>query len=93
VPLETEGRDAERVIAFARVDGRRAVVVAVGRHFAALSDGGRRWLRGTEWDARVRLDQFRLAPDVFTGITPSDGHVASLFAHLPVAVLRAGRAR
>jgi (1->4)-alpha-D-glucan 1-alpha-D-glucosylmutase len=93
VPLATEGRDAGRLIAYARVDGRRAVIVVAGRHVAALSDGGRQWPRAADWEARVRLDQFRLAQDVFTGIVPADGRAASLFAHVPVAVLHAVRAR
>jgi (1->4)-alpha-D-glucan 1-alpha-D-glucosylmutase len=94
VPLATQGRDADHVIAFARADGRRAVVVAVGRHFAALSDGGRRLPRGADWDANIRFDGFRLLQDIFTGVTPpADGRAATLFAAVPVAVLRAAWTR
>jgi (1->4)-alpha-D-glucan 1-alpha-D-glucosylmutase len=90
VPLEVIGRDADRVIAFARVEGRRAVLVAVGRHFAAASEGGRHWPRGGDWDAEIVLDEFNLAEDVFTG-GGRIGRAADLFSVLPVAILHARR--
>ena len=43
-PLRAGGKHAEHVIAFTRTAKRQRIVVAVGRHFGALTDGGRRWL-------------------------------------------------
>jgi (1->4)-alpha-D-glucan 1-alpha-D-glucosylmutase len=88
LPLAVRGRDAGRVIAFARVEGRRAIVIAVGRHFGLVGDGGRRWPSGDDWDAEVVLDEFHVAEDSLTGRMPT-GRVAELFASLPAAVLRA----
>jgi (1->4)-alpha-D-glucan 1-alpha-D-glucosylmutase len=90
VPLEVRGRDAERIIAYARVEGRRAIVVAAGRHFAHASDGGRHWPTGEDWDAEIVLDDFHVADESLTGGRPG-GRISDLFACLPVAVLRARR--
>jgi len=43
-PLWADGKDADRVIAFARTSKRQRIVVAAGRHFGALTESGRRWL-------------------------------------------------
>ncbi len=42
-PVVLTGKDAGHVIAFARTRGRDKLIVAVGRHFAPLTDGGRHW--------------------------------------------------
>ena len=42
-PIEMSGPRREHVVAFARTLRREAVIVAVGRHFAPLTDGGRDW--------------------------------------------------
>lgn len=43
VGLDVSGPDAAHVIAFSRRWKRDEIVVAVGRHFASLSNGGRQW--------------------------------------------------
>ena len=45
VGLDVSGPDAGHVIAFARRWKRDEIVVAAGRHFAPLTDNGRRWPR------------------------------------------------
>ena len=45
VGLDVSGPDADHVLAFARRWKRDEIVVAVGRHFAPLSDDGRHWPR------------------------------------------------
>jgi hypothetical protein len=47
-PLPVAGPHADHVIAFARGFKRQRLVIAVGRHFAPLSDGGRQWPAGRE---------------------------------------------
>jgi len=95
-PIAVEGRDRDQVVAFARVAGRDAVVVAVGRHFARATDGGRHWPLGAQWDAELVLDGFsslrdRLHADA--SVTGPKLPVGSLFETLPVALLRAIPAR
>ena len=43
IGLDVTGPDADHVIAFARRWKRDEIVVAVGRNFAPLADGGRQW--------------------------------------------------
>jgi len=43
IGLDVTGADADHVIAFARRWKRDEIVVAVGRHFTPLADGGRHW--------------------------------------------------
>src|SRR4029077_12312720 len=79
-PLAVEGPHHDQVIAFARVHGEDAAIVIAGRHFAALTEGGRRWPRPEDWQGHVRLGS----------LTPTDRlPLASAFAVMPVAVLRA----
>ena len=59
--VEVRGRDRDHVLAFARVSGRDAVVVAVGRRFAPLSEGGRRWPAGWEAELAARLAERNLS--------------------------------
>ena len=52
-PLEVTGPHRDHVIAFARRRGRDAVIVAVAKSFAPLSQGGRAWpARGSLSTAR-----------------------------------------
>jgi (1->4)-alpha-D-glucan 1-alpha-D-glucosylmutase len=84
--LEVSGDDADRVVAFTRRHGVDKIVVAVGRKFGVSTEGGRRWpqiWRGQiEYEARGFTDK----------IGTIDGSVRldlnSLFARIPVAVLR-----
>ena len=47
-PLTVAGPQADHVIAFARTWKRQQLVIAVARHFAPLTDGGRRWPAGVD---------------------------------------------
>jgi (1->4)-alpha-D-glucan 1-alpha-D-glucosylmutase len=91
-PVPVAGADADHVIAFARHAGADAVIVAVGRHFAACTQSGRRWSAGEGWDAALDLSRWpTLRPalqeaDEFAGRALS---AAELFRDLPVAVFAA----
>jgi len=86
-PLVVSGPHRDHVIAFARRRGRHAVIVAIARWHAPLSDQGRAWPRRDAFDGEIRLDGYSLrganAPD------DSSVPLAALFGHLPVAALKA----
>jgi len=91
-PLDVAGRDANEIMAFARVSGRRAVIVVVGRLFARASAGGRRWPSGDAWDASLVAAGFSEITDVLRGTKLASSPelaIANLFDPLPVAVLEA----
>jgi (1->4)-alpha-D-glucan 1-alpha-D-glucosylmutase len=91
-PLDVAGRDANEIMAFARVSGRRAVIVVGGRLFARASAGGRRWPSGGAWDASLVAAGFSEITDVLRGAKLASGPelaIANLFDPLPVAVLEA----
>jgi (1->4)-alpha-D-glucan 1-alpha-D-glucosylmutase len=91
-PLPVEGAHRDHVLAFARVSGREAAIVVVGRHFAHFTDDGRRWPEASQWDAEVLLDGFTTPRDRLQ----ANGRVAgqrlaanALFDAMPVALLQA----
>jgi len=87
-PLPVNGAHAEHVIAFTRGWKRRQVTVAVGRHFALLTDDGRHWPTG--WDAVIGDDKAANYRDLLgSAVGPLRGELpaARLFQHLSVAVL------
>jgi (1->4)-alpha-D-glucan 1-alpha-D-glucosylmutase len=88
-PLSVTGPDAEHVVAFARSDGRSLVGVIVRRHFASITEGGRRWPGLNATDAAVDLSGMtRLRP--LLGAQPDlEGRVkvSDLFGALPIAIL------
>lgn len=91
-PLPVAGVDADHVIAFARHAGRDAVVVAVGRHFAQVTEGGRRWSAGAAWDAAIDVSPWTMLRDGLDGARDIAGRMleaADLFGVLPVAILAA----
>jgi (1->4)-alpha-D-glucan 1-alpha-D-glucosylmutase len=91
-PLEVSGRDSNEILAFARLSGRKAVIVIAGRLFARASGGGRHWPSGDAWDASLVAAGFSDITDVFkaTRLTSSpELAIAGLFDPLPVAVLEA----
>ncbi|MBI5111505.1 MAG: malto-oligosyltrehalose synthase [Rhodovulum sp.] len=94
-PLAVDGPHAGHLLAFARTGRRRSVLVVVGRHFAPLTDGGRRWLDPAALDASVDLGDLRVTADVLRPAAPlPSGRVpaATLLGPLPVAVLTAAPA-
>jgi (1->4)-alpha-D-glucan 1-alpha-D-glucosylmutase len=87
-PLEVSGRDSNHVIAFARRRGRHAVITAVTRWCAPLSERGRVWPSGEAFEGELHVDGYSLK-----GTDNSDASrvpLAVLFKHLPVVVLKAG---
>jgi (1->4)-alpha-D-glucan 1-alpha-D-glucosylmutase len=91
-PLKVAGPHANEVIAFARIGGRNAVIVACGRLFGRATDGGRRWPSGADWNASLSLEEFADISNVLTGgekITGPRASISQLFEALPLALLRA----
>jgi (1->4)-alpha-D-glucan 1-alpha-D-glucosylmutase len=83
-PLALSGPHAEHVIAFQRVAGDDAVVVAVGRRFAPLTRGGNEW--PTDWHGKLEL---RSAEKYRNALSPTADslELSVLFRTFPVAVL------
>ena len=86
-PLEVSGPHREHVIAFARRRGRHAVITAVARWCAPLSDQGRLWPRGEAFQGELHIDGYSLEGAGLSGT--SRVPLAALFADLPVATLKA----
>src|SRR5262249_38810063 len=92
-PLAVEGPHRDNVIAFARVHDGDAAILIAGRHFAALTDGGRRWPRPEDWRGHVLLGGLALSGHASPpGESPDRLALARVFDAMPVAALRA-RAR
>jgi (1->4)-alpha-D-glucan 1-alpha-D-glucosylmutase len=89
-PLEVFGSHASEVLAFARADGRNAVIVAVGRLFARASDGGRQLPVGTDWNATLSVEGFSSLQDALTleRMVGPQLPLSDLFKTIPVAVLQ-----
>ena len=86
-PLEVSGPHRDHVIAFARRRGRHAVIAAVARWLAPLSEQGRRWPQGVAFEGELHIDGYSLER---VG-SPDDARIplARLFERLPVAALKA----
>jgi (1->4)-alpha-D-glucan 1-alpha-D-glucosylmutase len=94
-PLAVEGAHADEIVAFARVSGRDAVIVACSRSFGRATDGGRRWPAGDAWDATLSVEGFSAIGDALAAGNVPDGSrlaASELFDALPVALLRAQHA-
>jgi (1->4)-alpha-D-glucan 1-alpha-D-glucosylmutase len=85
-PLAVEGPHRDHVIAFARRRGRDAAVIAVARHFAPFSQGGRVWPSATQFDATINLHGFSVE-----GVSDTDNALplSALFRQMPAAVMKA----
>jgi (1->4)-alpha-D-glucan 1-alpha-D-glucosylmutase len=83
-PLEISGPHRDHVVAFARRHGPHAVITAVARWFAPMSNGGRVWPRGEAFDGTLHVDGYAVE-----GITSATVPLSNLFHDLPVAVLKA----
>jgi (1->4)-alpha-D-glucan 1-alpha-D-glucosylmutase len=91
-PVPVRGASAEHVIAFARRHDGDAIIIAIGRLFASLTDGGRRWPRAVDWQGEIVVEGFedveRLGPASLPAT--ADGlSLSALFSTVPIAVLRA----
>jgi (1->4)-alpha-D-glucan 1-alpha-D-glucosylmutase len=87
-PLEVTGPHRDHVIAFARRHGRDAVITAVTKSLAPLSQGGRTWPRVESFEGSLNLDGLSIegtgGEDRVTEV-----RLSALFGVLPVAVLKA----
>lgn len=96
-PIEVEGRHARHFIAFVRTLRRDAVVIAVGRQFAPLTDGGRRWPQAHELDASIKLNGYTITDNCIgedlPGAVRGTVSISPLIGPLPVVVMRAVRRR
>jgi (1->4)-alpha-D-glucan 1-alpha-D-glucosylmutase len=81
-PLAVSGPHRDRVIAFARRKGGDAAIVAVARHFASFTEGGRVWPKPELFEGAIDLSGSGL--ETAAGLT-----LQALFAQLPVAVVKA----
>jgi (1->4)-alpha-D-glucan 1-alpha-D-glucosylmutase len=86
-PLEVSGPHRDHVMAFARRRGRHAVIAAVARWYAPLSDQGRAWPRGDVFEGELHVDGYSLEGE--GNRKASRVPLANLFKHLPVAALKA----
>jgi len=86
-PLEISGRHRDHVVAFARRHGPHAVIAAVARCFAPMSNGGRAWPRGEAFDGTLHIDGYVV--DGIRQTASATVPLSNLFHHLPVAVLKA----
>jgi (1->4)-alpha-D-glucan 1-alpha-D-glucosylmutase len=86
-PIDVTGHHRENVIAFSRAWEDQQIVVAVGRHFAPLTRGGRDW--PNHWDACLVLPEETYRPilgphpDSCSGATA----LSLLFSKIPITVL------
>jgi (1->4)-alpha-D-glucan 1-alpha-D-glucosylmutase len=88
-PLEVSGEHTPHIVAFARTTPQDEIVVAIGRHFAPLTGGGRHWPSG--WRAALHLpegarylDALGTREGTFTGSV----ELSNLFSEIPVCVLQ-----
>src|SRR5262249_9946659 len=84
-PLDISGPHRDHVVAFARRKGGAAAIVAVARHFAPFTQGGRVWPRAEMFEGAVDLTGSGIETE--TKLT-----LPALFPHIPVAVVRAAAA-
>src|SRR5262249_33420901 len=82
-PLQSSGRHADHALGFVRAAGRQRLIVVVARHFAPLTERGRRWPSNLEIELDEPIEGY---VDVITG-QDAQGRPADLFGPLPIAVL------
>jgi (1->4)-alpha-D-glucan 1-alpha-D-glucosylmutase len=91
-PLEVAGPHSDEIIAFARIQGRKAAILVAGRLFKRVTRAGAQWPGGEQWDASICLDGFADLVSTIGANKPIAGSMAEvshLFGPLPVAVLHA----
>src|SRR4029077_9720884 len=86
-PLEVSGPHCHHIIAFARRRGREAVVVAVAKSFAPLSEGGRVWPVPGSFEAALDVSGYSV--EGFADADARQLRLSAIFQHLPVAALKA----
>ena len=85
-PLEVSGPHREHVVAFARRRGNDAAIIAVARHFAPFTEGGRVWPSGQSFEGTLNLTGYALEGQA---VEPAGLPLATLFRDLPAAILQA----
>jgi len=88
-PLQAVGDHAENIVAFARTGPRDELIMVVGRHFAPLTDGGKRWPSG--WRAEVKLPsnaRYIDALDENERTFHESVELSNLFSEIPIGILR-----
>ena len=88
-PLPVTGRHANHVIALTRSLKRQQLVIAVGRHFSPLSDGGRQW--PAKLDASIECTPntaYEIILGANPGIRTGKPDLNILFQKIFVSVLR-----
>jgi (1->4)-alpha-D-glucan 1-alpha-D-glucosylmutase len=91
-PLDVVGPHRDEIIAFARISGRDAIIVACGRLFGRATDRGKRWPSRDAWNARVSVHGFSNINNLLAGnatIGGSELVISDVFDVLPVALLHA----
>jgi (1->4)-alpha-D-glucan 1-alpha-D-glucosylmutase len=83
-PVAVTGPQAAHVLAFSRRYKGKQLVVAVGRHFVTLTDGGTQWPAGI--DAKLDIAGSGEFADLL-GNAAKPG-LDGLFRYIPVSVLR-----
>lgn len=86
-PVETQGADADRVIAFARATNDTSAIVVALRHMGDISDFGRRWPNFGNVDARIKVPRTLDIPSKFKSDHTGYIEVPSILASLPANVL------
>jgi (1->4)-alpha-D-glucan 1-alpha-D-glucosylmutase len=87
-PLEIIGPHSNHVIAFARRRGRDAVIVAVAKSFASMSQGGRVWPHAEAYEGALRIDGYSVQ-GIGTKAGQTELRLSDVFRDLPAAVLKA----
>jgi (1->4)-alpha-D-glucan 1-alpha-D-glucosylmutase len=83
-PIKVTGPHAEHVIAFERTHASRSILVAVGRHFGPLTNGGEHW--PSAWQATLQLSDGKEYRSAFRA-ADSNLELSVLFRTIPIAVL------
>ena len=88
VPLAVDGEHAKHVVAFARRWRGQELVVAIGRHFAPLTDGGRQWPAG--WQGALILPDTARYTDVLggRGTRVRRAELALIFSQIPISIMQ-----
>jgi (1->4)-alpha-D-glucan 1-alpha-D-glucosylmutase len=92
LPISVTGPHFHEVLAYARVNGRNAVIVAVARLFGRASEFGRRWPSPGTWNANIDCTSFHSMRSAFNGQSmevDANAPLGRWFEHLPLAIFTA----
>jgi len=87
-PLRVSGPHRDHVIAFSRRRGRHAVICAVARWFAPMSEGGRVWPRAESFEGTLHIDGYSVE-GIKAKARAAEIPLSTVFQLLPAAVLKA----